>query len=158
MVRHVGLGGPSSAPPRRGCSHEDRRVIRLNWPYAEARVVRARLVAETGRRFEVSPLFRTDGDWAFSICRDCATRRALALAVFFLVRRWLIGALAVPFVIAVALGAVVTAIESPLLLIVCALAVLTLGMFVIGCILPGPIHIRRLYRSTHRSDRVVMIG
>ena len=157
MVKHPGVRDSSSHLPRRLCDHDDRRMIHLRWRYPEAEVVRARLLAETGRRFEVSPLFRVDGGWAFSICRECATRRALVLAVFFLVRRWLIGALAVPFAVAAALGAVVSEIESPLPLIACAMAVLTLGILVIRRILPGPAHVRRLYRSMHRPARVVVV-
>jgi hypothetical protein len=133
-------------------------VIHLRWPYAEAHVVRARLLVETGSRFEVSPLFRTDGGWAFSICRECAMRRALVLAVLFLIRRWLLGALAVPLAVVLTLGAVVTVIESPLALLACATAVLALGIFVIGRILPRPAHIRPLCRRTHPLARVVMIS
>jgi hypothetical protein len=64
------------------CDHKSRRVIRLRWPYAEANLVRARLISDTGSRFEVSPLYEMEGGWAFSICRECAQHGVLALAVF----------------------------------------------------------------------------
>jgi hypothetical protein len=124
--------------PRRRCDHADRRVIRLRWPYAEAGIVRARLVAENGHRFAVSPLFRIDGGWAFSICRECARRGAVNLEVVLVIHRWLIGAVGAPLAVALAMGAVVTAIESPVALFACAVPVLTLGIFTIGRTLTGP--------------------
>jgi hypothetical protein len=80
--------------PRRRCDHADRRVIRLRWPYAEAGIVRARLVTENGHRFAVSPLFSIDGGWAFSICRECARdehHSASAVAAVVQVASFLIG-------------------------------------------------------------------
>jgi hypothetical protein len=68
-----------------GCDHESRRVIRLHLPYVEARMVRARLVTETGVPVEPSPLYRTDAGWAFTLCRECAQRGVLALVIFLLI-------------------------------------------------------------------------
>jgi hypothetical protein len=76
---------PLSPEPEPHCDHTARRVIRLRWPYAEAIVVRARLVTDTGGQFDVSPLYRADAGWAFSICRECAKREAVALATLLLV-------------------------------------------------------------------------
>ena len=68
--------------PDRPCTHPSRRVIRLRWPYAEAGIMRARFVTEHGRQFDVSPLYHTEGGWAFTICSDCAKRTVAALTVF----------------------------------------------------------------------------
>jgi len=43
-----------------------------------------RLITETGNKFDVSPLYRIDGSWAFSICGECA-KRLMAVAIFFLI-------------------------------------------------------------------------
>jgi len=67
------------------CDHAGRRVIHLRWPYVEASIVRARLVADTGNQFDVSPLYRAEGCWAFTICRECAKRGIVAIAVFLLI-------------------------------------------------------------------------
>ena len=72
----------SSQAPDRPCTHSSRRVIRLRWPYTEAGIMRARFVTEHGRQFDVSPLYQTEGGWAFTICSDCAQRAMTALAVF----------------------------------------------------------------------------
>ena len=64
------------------CDHNGRRVIRLRLPYGEVSVVRARLVTENGSQFDVSPVYRIDAGWAFSICRECAKRSLIALAIF----------------------------------------------------------------------------
>jgi hypothetical protein len=61
-----------SREPGARCDHTSRREIRLRWPYPEARIVRARLISETGTRFDVSPLYEIDGGWAITICRECA--------------------------------------------------------------------------------------
>jgi hypothetical protein len=76
---------PLSPEPEPHCDHTARRVIRLRWPYPEAMVVRARLVTDTGGQFDVSPLYRADAGWAFSICRECAMRGAVALAALLVV-------------------------------------------------------------------------
>ena len=60
-------------------------MIHLRWPYVEASIVRARLVADTGNQFDVSPLYRAEGCWAFTICRECAKRGIVAIAVFLLI-------------------------------------------------------------------------
>lgn len=62
------------------CDHDSRRVIGLSLPYGEASMVRARLVTEAGVPVEGSPLYSTDSGWAFTICRECATRGVLAQA------------------------------------------------------------------------------
>jgi hypothetical protein len=76
-----------SREPGARCDHKSRREIRLRWPYPEARIVRARLISETGTRFDVSPLYEIDGGWAITICRECAKTPAvsLALAIFLLI-------------------------------------------------------------------------
>ena len=48
------------------------------------RVRQLRLITETGNKFDVSPLYRIDGSWAFSICGECA-KRLMAVAIFFLI-------------------------------------------------------------------------
>jgi hypothetical protein len=75
---------PSREPEAR-CDHKSRRVIRLRWPYPEARIVRARLVSDTGTQFDVSPLYETDEGWAITMCRECAKARGAALAIFLLI-------------------------------------------------------------------------
>jgi hypothetical protein len=77
--------GTRRREPEQHCDHAGRRVIRLRWPYVEASIVRARLVADTGNQFDVSPLYRAEGCWAFSICRECAKRGIAAIAVFLLI-------------------------------------------------------------------------
>jgi hypothetical protein len=72
----------SSQAPDRPCDHCSRRVIRLWWPHADATIIRVRFATEHGSQFDVSPLYKTEGGWAFSICRECAKRTAVALAVF----------------------------------------------------------------------------
>ena len=87
MLLIPGVNDADEAPrpePKPRCDHKSRRVIRLRWPYVEASIVRARLVTETGSQFDVSPLYRMDAGWAFTICRECAKRR-LAVAIFLLV-------------------------------------------------------------------------
>jgi hypothetical protein len=69
----------------RRCDHDSRRVIRLRWPYAEANIIRARLVTENGNHFDVSPLYETKTGWAFSICRECAKRTAIAVVIFLMI-------------------------------------------------------------------------
>jgi hypothetical protein len=76
---------PCSPEPEPHCDHTARRVIFLRWPYPEAMVVRARLVTDTGGRFDVSPQYRAEQGWAFSICRECAERGAVAVATLLLV-------------------------------------------------------------------------
>jgi hypothetical protein len=71
-------------PHDHDCDHADRRVIRLRLPYVEATMVRTRLVTETGMQYDVSPLYRMDHGWAFSMCRECA-KRVLALTAVMLV-------------------------------------------------------------------------
>lgn len=75
---------PLGPEPEPSCIHKSRRVIRLRWRYAEASIVRTRLVTETGARFDVSPLYRTEAGWAFAICPECGKRTVLALAIFLL--------------------------------------------------------------------------
>jgi hypothetical protein len=53
------------------CKDAEHRVIQLRFPYAEASVIRARLLAEIGAE-RVSALRKSDDGWAFVICRDCA--------------------------------------------------------------------------------------
>jgi hypothetical protein len=53
------------------CNDAEHRVIQLRFPYAEASVIRARLLVEIGAD-RVSALRRSDAGWAFVICRDCA--------------------------------------------------------------------------------------
>lgn len=67
-----------SREPGARCDHKSRREIRLRWPYPEARIVRARLISETGTRFDVSPLYEIDGGWAITICRECAKTPAVS--------------------------------------------------------------------------------
>jgi hypothetical protein len=55
-----------------------------------------------------------------------------------MIRRWLIGTVGVPLAVALAMGAVVTAIQSPLALFACSVAVLALGILTIGRTLTGP--------------------
>jgi hypothetical protein len=71
--------------PEPHCDHTARRVILLRWPYPEAVIVRARLVTDTGGQFDVSPLYRAEAGWAFSICRECVKRGAAALAALLLI-------------------------------------------------------------------------
>jgi hypothetical protein len=58
------------------CKDAAHRVIQLSFPYAEASVIRARLVVEIGGE-RVSVLRRSDNGWAFVICRDCAPHGAV---------------------------------------------------------------------------------
>jgi hypothetical protein len=74
----------SGQDPDRLCDHCSRRVIRLWWPYADASIIRVRFATENGGQFGVSPLYKTEGAWAFSICRECAKRTMTALAVFLM--------------------------------------------------------------------------
>jgi hypothetical protein len=128
------------------CDHDSRRVIRLRWPYAEANIIRARLVTENGNRFDVSPLYSIAAGWAFSICRECAKRGAVALdsrgalAIYDVMRagRWPCAALGVPAAVVVALGVGISAIEWPLALLAFAVTVLTLGIFTISRLLTTP--------------------
>jgi hypothetical protein len=139
-------GDEGSQPPAPLCDHDGRRVIRLRWPYAEASIVRARLVTENGSHFDVSPLYRIAAGWAFSICRECAKRGAAALdsrgalAIYDVMRacRWPCAALGVPSAVVLALGMGVSAIEWPLALLAFALAVLTLGIFTISRLTTPP--------------------
>jgi hypothetical protein len=57
------------------CKDAEHRVIQLRFPYAEASVIRARLMVELGGE-RVSALRRSDIGWAFVICRDCAPHDA----------------------------------------------------------------------------------
>jgi len=121
-------------------------VIRLRWPYAEASIVRARLVSETGTRFDVSPLFRIASGWAFSICRECAKRTAMALdargamAVYDIMSacRWPFATVGMPSAVALALGVGVSLIQWPLALLAFTMTVLTLGIFTISRLLTAP--------------------
>jgi hypothetical protein len=58
------------------CKDAEHRVIQLRFPYAEASVVRARLLVEIGAE-RVSALRKSDNGWAFVICRDCAPHGAV---------------------------------------------------------------------------------
>ena len=125
------------------CAHDDRRVIRLHWPYAEASIVRARLVTENGSRFDVSPLYKIAAGWAFSICRECAKRAAVALdargamAVYdvMCVCRWPFATVGMPSAVVLALGVGISLIQSPLALLAFTMMVLTLGIFTISRLL-----------------------
>jgi hypothetical protein len=55
------------------CADKQHRIIHLRFPYAEARVIRARLAAEIGSD-RLSALRRNGDGWLFVICRDCARR------------------------------------------------------------------------------------
>jgi hypothetical protein len=66
----IGMG---DTPRPTRCKDAEHRVIQLRFPYAEASVIRARLVVEIGTE-RVSALRRSDRGWAFVICRDCAPR------------------------------------------------------------------------------------
>jgi hypothetical protein len=135
-----------SQPPDPRCDHHSRRVIRLQWPYPEASIVRARLVSENGSRFDVSPLYRIAAGWAFSICRECAKRGAVALdsrgalSVYDIMStcRWPFATLGVPSAVVLALGVGVSEIESPLALLAFAVTVLTLGIFTISRLTTPP--------------------
>lgn len=61
------------APRAIPCKDAEHRVIQMRFPYAEASVVRARLIVEIGAE-RVSTLRKSDNGWAFVICRDCAPR------------------------------------------------------------------------------------
>jgi hypothetical protein len=65
--------GDTPRPTR--CKDAEHRVIQLRFPYAEASVIRARLMVEIGGE-RVSALRRSDNGWAFVICRDCAPNAA----------------------------------------------------------------------------------
>jgi hypothetical protein len=139
-------GDQGSQPPDPCCDHDSRRVIRLRWPYAEASIVRTRLVTENASQFDVSPLYRTAAGWAFSICRECARRGAVALdsrgalAIYDVLRacRWPCAARGVPSAVVLALGVGVSAIEWPPTLLGFAMTVLTLGIFAISRLLTTP--------------------
>jgi hypothetical protein len=144
-------GDEGSQPPEPCCEHKSRRVIRLRWPYAEANIVRARLVTENGSRFDVSPLYRIAAGWAFSICQECAKRSALAvdsrgaLTVYDVLRawRWPFATVGVPCAVVLALGVGISEIEWPLALLPFAVTVLTLGILTISQLLtrPSPVEI-----------------
>jgi hypothetical protein len=57
------------------CTDKQHRIIHLRFPYAEARVVRARVAVEIGAD-RVSALRRNGEGWLFVICRDCARPEA----------------------------------------------------------------------------------
>jgi hypothetical protein len=139
-------GDEGSQPPDPRCDHDSRRVIRLRWQYPEASIVRARLVSENGSRFDVSPLYKIAAGWAFSICRECAKRAAVALdargamAVYDVMGacRWPFATVAMPSAVAVALGVGVSLIEWPLALLAFTMTVLTTGIFTISRLLTAP--------------------
>jgi hypothetical protein len=70
------------AVPDPRCGYESHRTVRLRLPHVEAEMVRMVLATETGLRFEVSRLYRLEGGWALTICRECAKRGLLAAVVF----------------------------------------------------------------------------
>jgi hypothetical protein len=72
----LGMIGMGDTPRPIRCKDAAHRVIQLRFPYAEASVIRARLIVEIGAE-RVSALRRSDNGWAFVICRDCAPRGSL---------------------------------------------------------------------------------
>jgi hypothetical protein len=66
------MGDTPRATP---CKDAEHRVIQLRFPYAEASLIRARLIVEIGAE-RVSALRKSDSGWAFVICRDCSPHRA----------------------------------------------------------------------------------
>jgi hypothetical protein len=94
----------------------------------------------------VSPLYRIASGWAFSICRECAKRGAVALdsrgvlAVYDVLSacRWPFATVGMPSAVVLALGVGVSLIEWPLALLAFAVMVLTLGIFTISRLLTAP--------------------
>jgi hypothetical protein len=76
MPHGPGVFGMGDTPRSTQCKDAEHRVIQLRFPYAEASVVRARLLVEIGAE-RVSALRKSDNGWAFVICRDCAPRGPL---------------------------------------------------------------------------------
>jgi hypothetical protein len=71
---------PDTEPPTVPCVDGSHRVLTVTFPYAEALVIRGRLVSALGPD-RVSPLRPTEGGWELVICRRCmraqhAARRA----------------------------------------------------------------------------------
>lgn len=61
---------PDDAYPHRPCDDGSHRVLNVTFPYAEAQVVRARLIHALGAD-RVSRLRRIEGGWELIICRRC---------------------------------------------------------------------------------------
>jgi hypothetical protein len=57
----------------RRCEHPSHRVIPVRFPYAEARIIRARLAEKIGEE-QVSALLNTKDGWAIIICPRCGGR------------------------------------------------------------------------------------
>jgi hypothetical protein len=56
------------------CDDSSHRVLNVTFPYAEAQVVRARLISALGAD-RVSQLRRTEDGWEIVICRRCIRRQ-----------------------------------------------------------------------------------
>jgi hypothetical protein len=65
-----------SNTPTNICRGPNHRAIPLRFPYAEARVIHARLISEMGAERVSRRLRKTESGWEVVICRECAKRNA----------------------------------------------------------------------------------